>query len=184
MHRRRARAFTLIEAMITVCILSIGASLAVPSLAGFANAYRSHEGARALLLTFGHARALSQKRNEAVRVMVLPDRVELARPSYGAVVATLHYVDGWITQEIRPLGSAVVTAVPTTSGSVSAGTSAVFFLCPTGDATFLTAQQQQPICPLGDMASNGGRLQFTVLGHAYSIHIAPALAHLRLARDT
>ena len=46
----RLRAFTLIEATITVAIFSIGAALAAPSFVQLANVYRAREGARAVML--------------------------------------------------------------------------------------------------------------------------------------
>lgn len=180
----RLRAFTLIEATITVAIFSIGAALAAPSFVQLANVYRAREGARAVMLAVGNARALSQKLNEAVRVTVLPGRIEVARPRFSSVVATIHYVNGWTPHKDFAVANAVISTVPTANGEVPAGPAASFIFCPTSDGTYLTTQEQTLLCPLGEMASNGGRIRFSVLNQAFSVKIDAALAHLSLTTGT
>jgi type IV fimbrial biogenesis protein FimT len=192
----RARAFTLIEAMVVVAIAGILAILAVPSFQEMAVHYRAQEDARAVLMAMTRARALAQRENSPVRLVLQPDTAMYQTARFGGL--TPEEVAASVRRSVTSFEDHSKTALPATArvtrieyvengavtSTVPAGPNAVLTFCSSSDSYFRDATTNDPVCRIGDLTSASARIQFEVLGQQFHVRVNGALGSVDLRRGT
>lgn len=194
--RTQSRAFTLIEVMVVVAIAGLLVTLAVPSFQDLAAHYRSQEDARAVLNAVTRARALAQRENVPVRLVLQPDAAVYEVADFGGLTveqvaaSVRRRVTGFKVRDQTPFPSTVrATRLDTivnsaVTGGADAGADATLIFCASSDTYFRHAADGQPVCGVGDLTSASARLQFEVLGKSFHIAINSALGSVNLRRGT
>jgi type IV fimbrial biogenesis protein FimT len=194
--RPRSRAFTLIEVMVVVAIAGILAILAVPSFQEMAVHYRAQEDARAVLMAMTRARALAQRENMPVRLVVQPDTAVYQTARFAGL--TPEAVAASVRRNVTSFEDHSDTKLPATvkmtriqyivngavTSTVDAGPGAVLIFCSSSDSYFRDATTKEPVCRIGDLTSDSARIQFEVLGKQFHIRVNGALGSVDLRRGT
>jgi prepilin-type N-terminal cleavage/methylation domain-containing protein len=175
------RGFSLLEAMTVVAVVGLAASVAAPNLATLAQTYRGREGARGALLALADGRDTSQKNNQAVRVDVYADHIDVMVPDSVESVGLLTRVRSWAPSRSRRVDVDVVAVDGGGSSTTpSRDTPALLYFCPSSDATWLHGDTSAPVCTLGNLASRSATVQLRQGSASFVIELSAALASLRL----
>ena len=171
--------------MLIVAIIGVIAGMSFPSMASLSNHYRAVESTRQVLLACAQARTLAQKRNEPVK-LVLQSATQLVAqvPTYAAGSGAniiLRTISSYADFRTFTIAGATLTSLDDAAGASrapgSSGASVIF--CPSGDGHFLDAGSQ-PVCGVGDLASQTTRLRFTASTEPFNIFIRSALGTVDL----
>jgi prepilin-type N-terminal cleavage/methylation domain-containing protein len=191
------RAVTLIEVMVVVAIAGILAFLAVPSFQDMAVTYRSQEDARAVLMHMTRARALAQRENIPVKLVIGPTSVSYQTARFGNLTpeqlasSVRRDVTGFaeIENKVMPKAATVTAVQFITNGAVTstatpgqAGAEIIF--CASSDTYFRHAVGGAPVCNIGDLTSASARIQFSVLNKPFHVRVNSALGSVNLKRGT
>lgn len=165
--------------MVTVTIIGVLSALAVPNLLGMAHAYQAREDARMVSSMITNARALAYKRNVPVLVEFDEHHVIYSVPDVSSTGFLLP-IDQWKT--VR-----TVTA-PSHVTFDEATQNLIFAFCPSGDYRFLdvngiVTRSNQPVCPVGNLASQNANIRFSTYDINYKISVSGAFATINLQQQ-
>jgi len=130
---RIRRGFTIVELLVAVTILAIGASLAVPGAATMLANRKVQAVAQSIVDGLNHARAEAVRRNTPVRFTLRDDGWSVAQAGSGDVLQSYASAD-WSALLLAHTGGTTVTFLPT--GLLQGGTqlSQVTVTSPVDDA--------------------------------------------------
>jgi type IV fimbrial biogenesis protein FimT len=130
---RLRRGFTVVELMITVAVLAVGASLAAPGAATMLANRKVQGAAQSILEGLHQARGEAMRRNTPVRFTLAGTGWTMVSPGSGDTLRSFASSD-WSSLTITPTGGSAVTFLPTGLLQTGAQLSQVTVASPVDDS--------------------------------------------------
>lgn len=189
---RLLRAFSLIEAMVVVGIVGIGASMAMPAFNSFVAHARAQETFRSALKAVADGRALAQRTNGPVRVTILAKSIVIEQPimknndttsvrrsvmGYDNASARTIPIDGGTFESIQFLDA--VGAVTSTVRGGEVGAFLIF--CASSESYYREdTPAALPVCGTGNLASAEAKIILKAQGETQHVRVRRALGAIDL----
>ncbi len=186
-----AKGFSLIELMVVLAIATVLATLAIPNLTGMVRRHRALEAAQAARAVISEARAIAQRDDRPVQMLVQAGGIVLQPAVISAAApidAPRRPVTGYGAGRTIKFGVAQAVEIVFTDGGTPTnalpGTpAAAIKICASTNTYYRDAVSQTPECRAGDLVSRPIQVRFMVSGIRFSVFVGAALANAEVRMD-